>query len=67
MRNFKKDFIKSIDFTDEVIPVVISRVKIDGLTATDVQTINERVRLSIRQQEIRQENSLKVASEIFSH
>ena len=40
----KKDFIKSIDFTDEVIPVVISRVKIDGLTATDVQTINERVR-----------------------
>lgn len=67
---FRNDWLQEVasecDFTDEFVSPIEGTFELDGLTASDIQRINQRIRSSSKQQEIRQGKSRKVASQIFS-
>ena len=57
---------KQCDFSEELIATIDGDFELDGLTSSDVQNFNQRVESSVKQQEVRQGKSRKVASQIFS-
>lgn len=61
------DLLDTCDFSEDFAESLEGDFEIDGLSSSDVQRINKRVESSVKQQEVRQGKSRKVASRIFSN
>lgn len=61
------ELLRESDFSNDFVGTIKGEYEIDGLTSSDVQRINQRVESSVKQQEVRQGKSRKVASRIFSN